>query len=70
MKDNSGPAFPTDFDMSSFKHDNQGMTLRQYFAGQAMNGILANGIDLPDSESLRVQAYQYADAMLKQGEGE
>lgn len=67
-----GPAFPADIqrrdpvttewgDMPP-----QGMTLRDYFAGQALAGMVAN----PDIEIMRPHeyasdAYLYADAMMK-----
>jgi len=52
-----GPAFPIP------DEGWPGMTLRDWFAGQALAGMLAN----PDSwpEDRGVAAYCYADAMLK-----
>jgi len=45
-----------------------GMTLRDYFAGQALAGILATGAGEGDDQHLRrviaYDAYAYADAML------
>lgn len=44
-----------------------GMTLRDYFAAKAMQGIFASG-NLPNSvtdEKLAATAYEVADAMLK-----
>lgn len=47
----------------------KGMTLRDYFAGQALAGVLANGDGKDDDQLLRViiatDAYGYADAMLE-----
>ena len=37
-----GPAFPTDFDMSTFKNANQGMSLRDWFAGMAMQEMIGS----------------------------
>ena len=57
-----GPAFP-----NSFEKPYQGMTLRDYFAAKAMQGMFASG-NLPKSvtdEELSAVAYQTADAMLK-----
>jgi hypothetical protein len=53
-----GPAFPT-----RYHEDMHGMTLRDWFAGQALAGMLAN----PDSWTgdRGVTAYRYADAMLR-----
>ena len=65
-----GPAFP------HFKTNEQGktelcpqggMTLRDYFAGQAMQGLMASG-NLPGDTTFDVLAeysYSNADAMLK-----
>jgi hypothetical protein len=40
-----------------------GMTKREYFAGQALIGLIANGMgSLPEATARR--CYQYADAML------
>ena len=45
------------------------INLRDYFAGQALAGILANGAGEDDSQTLRLiianDAYGYADAMLE-----
>ena len=61
-----GPAFPANhFDMAEGEH---GMTLRDYFAAKAMQGLLAgllaNGMDL-EWENISVNSYREADAMLK-----
>lgn len=58
------PAFPTNFNMSTFEHDNQGMTLRDYFAAAALQGIVANG-EWSSCESLVGDSYRVADAMLQ-----
>jgi len=57
-----GHAFPT-----SQIADSDGMTLRDYFAAKAMQGMFASG-NLPKSvqdDELSSVAYQMADAMLK-----
>lgn len=58
MKKDGGPAFPTD--------TLDGMTLRDWFAGQALAGMMAGKVweslvirDYPEAE-----AYRMADAML------
>lgn len=44
-----------------------GMTLRDYFAGQALFGLYANHgtMDLPQ-DAIAITAYSMADAMLKE----
>ena len=84
MSNNTGgPAFPVSalvynehgLDPTTIIHD--GMTMRDYFAAKAMNGILETAIDWfptykpPDEHSLAIFAdlaqdsYAIADAMLK-----
>ena len=41
----------------------EGMTLRDWFAGQALAGLIS--VDGLDAETASWQAYQYADAMLR-----
>jgi hypothetical protein len=42
----------------------EGMTLRDYFAAKAMQGLLASEFDAP-SDKFAAKAYALADAMLK-----
>lgn len=67
-----GPAFP--HDAGDFDNPNPGMTLRDWFAGQAIQGIMRT-IDeaaragrlrgvIPDQDTVALSAYQTADAML------
>jgi len=63
-----GPAFPRQ--PSEYTSGSQGMTLRDWFAGQALNGYLASWNDEipneffePDYVAGRV--YEFADAMIK-----
>jgi hypothetical protein len=63
-KDTGGRAFPQQFD------DQDGMTLRDYFAAKAMQGLLSNPsmIDRVDTECLiwiAQRSYEVADAMLE-----
>jgi len=45
---------------------NEGMSLRDHFAGLAMQGMIASAIDdWGYREELCEEAYKYADAMLK-----
>lgn len=52
------PAFPTPL------RSNDGMTLRDYFAAQAVQGLLASETNAP-LEVFAKQAYKVADAMMK-----
>ena len=58
-----GPAYPTP---AGVQH-NDGMTLRDYFAGQAMAAIIASVYCTPETIYTEVssRAYAQADAMLK-----
>ena len=62
-----GPAFPTAFQMHS-----KGMTLRDYFAAAALNGLLGNigfhvetDVESEIPNAIAKYAYEAADAMLK-----
>lgn len=62
-----GPAFPSHGSMGEVAH--QGMTLRDYFAGQAISGIATcnESDDYPeewDMDALARASYKLADAML------
>jgi hypothetical protein len=64
-KDNGGPAFPSMRDMRhnpDFDHE-EGMTLRDYFAAKAMQGLCANGST--KATEIAQAAYIVADAMLE-----
>ena len=65
-----GPAFPvpdTYHPNGQVEYGKPGMTLRDWFAGQALVGLLSGpaeeGAPTPDRKA--VVAYQIADAMLK-----
>ena len=66
------PAFPTglitDPRNGQVIGGSNGMTLRDYFAAKAMQGLLAgllaNGMDV-EFQSIAINAYHQADAMLK-----
>ena len=67
-----GPAFPHHH-CSYFGtgDDPSGMSLRDWFAGMALQGLLACPYDAPwkeDSQKVSTSAYEMADAMLKQRE--
>lgn len=56
-----GPAFPSPTDGML---DNEGMTLRDYFAAKAMQGFIAAG-RFQGHASCAADSYAMADAMLK-----
>ncbi|MFY0403313.1 hypothetical protein ACOMDP_11825 [Pantoea dispersa] len=58
-KETGGPAFPVPD--SEYQIQDTGMTLRDYLAAKAMQGMLANGIALGE---IPLYAYEIADAML------
>jgi hypothetical protein len=70
MKD-GGPAFPWEDDSPHGKVIGRGMTLRDYFAGQALAGSLGVVVGAPSSakdpkalQTVAVFCYAMADAML------
>jgi hypothetical protein len=60
---NGGPAFPSHGSMGEVVQ--QGMTLRDYFAAKAMQGLLADEAYGNDQNSTARWCYSMADAMLK-----
>jgi len=63
-----GPAFPVLSGGTHYDHDT-GMTLRDYLAAAAMQGMLASGeLDTTPFSTAAENAYCYADAMLKERE--
>ena len=62
-----GPAFPVGIE--AFGEDKTGMTLRDYFAAKAIEGLLAGGWrkqeGTPDVNEFTKRAYEFADSMLK-----
>ena len=65
-KKTGGPAFPV-FPDTGGGHAAafQGMTLRDYFAAKALEGLLANPDTAGDLMDFPRWAYTYADAMLR-----
>jgi predicted RNA polymerase sigma factor len=60
-QDTGGPAFPESGPRGQAV-GGEGMTLRDYFAAKAMQGILFEGLE---PEQTAKHAYDMADAMLK-----
>ena len=58
-----GPAFPV-CDAARI-HDLKGMTLRDYFAAKAMQGLLAGTLKSSDTSLIARDCYAMADSMLK-----
>ena len=56
------PAFPTGTGVTPYK---SGMTLRDYFAAKAMQGLMDAAMPMPE---IAQAAYQMADDMLKERE--
>lgn len=71
-KETGGPAFPGGrrFELGDGWQSEEGMTLRDYFAAKAMQGILSNPGQLDNvnedaAKWVTRDAYKVADAMLK-----
>lgn len=68
MKLTGGPAFPTLAD-NGHAMNQDGMTLRDYFAAKIVQAQVGNPMRLGDDEAHRLmaeRAYRVADAMLKE----
>lgn len=68
MKDDGGAAFPISRENEAWF--NVGMSLRDYFAAQALLGILSGpasreGVPMKEWFDIPEQAYKLADAMLE-----
>ena len=65
MKDTGGPAFPAQhFDLAEHEH---GMTLHDWYAGQALIGILARpAVNYRTADELAREAHALARSMLKE----
>ena len=64
--DDGGPAFPSDLVIGNAvtaKKPYDGMSLRDYFAGQALVGLC--GYEQQTWADIAVRAYRAADAMLE-----
>lgn len=67
-KDSGGPAFPAPVEPKtdwSLRDVTSGMTLRDWFAGKALQGLLASGDEQCEAFAEAAHySYAYADAML------
>ncbi|WP_320744137.1 hypothetical protein [Enterobacter mori] len=72
-KQTGGPAFPCDSiverdevgHLHGFEVSSGGMTLRDYFAAKAMQGIISSECNYGAFSDLASDAYSIADAMLR-----
>ena len=74
MKEDGGPAYPVidrthtvgGFnEIHDYRMESYGMSLRDYFAGQALTGLLAADTqERHDEEWMAVSAYSISDALL------
>lgn len=73
-KNTGGPAFPGNqySDCLTPSGYSEGLSLRDYFAAKAMQGIFGSGLAQPERQqhfdNIAVDAYLMADAMLKERE--
>jgi hypothetical protein len=72
MSNTGGPAFPCDpfaasepKNVAEAKRLAEGMTLRDYFAAKAVQGLLAGTLKSSDTSLIARDCYAMADAMLK-----
>ena len=65
-KEKNEPAFPTRFAQHT---DSHGMTLRDWFAGMALQGMLSDSAVRDIPEGFAATAYELADAMLEARNG-
>jgi ribonuclease I len=63
-QDNSDPAFPIQASEYGGHGSCFGMTLRDYFAAQALAGMTTDGWQANERQGMAVEAYRLADAML------
>lgn len=73
MKKDGGPAFPVQESVMSGGSPVpacSGMSLRDWFAGVAMQGIIANPTNRGSTRQVSFMAYATADAMLAEREKE
>ena len=60
-----GPAFPCEFGGTYQNRASEGISIRDYFAAKAMQGMMAYGqCNSMEAGPIAAFAYEYADAML------
>jgi hypothetical protein len=73
-KDKSGPAFPAEFvkykpmevgNNLPIMEKSPGMTLRDYFAAKALQGLLCDGNVRANIDAFAQSSYRLADAMME-----
>lgn len=71
--EDGGPAFPSEQGETS-KGWNQtyeaGLTKREWFAGMALQGLLANPSTILKQADIPELSFEYADSMIRAGKGE
>jgi len=67
MSEENNPAFPSSKVILGKTFDNEGMSLRDYFAAKALQGLLANPSHTLEDQEYSEAAYMLADAMLEAG---
>jgi len=68
MSEENNPAFPSSKVILGKTFDNEGMSLRDYFAAKALQGLLANPEHTWGESVYAKFAYKLADAMLESRE--
>lgn len=64
--EDGGPAFPFEYDGALGHCAEPGMSLRDWFAGMAMQGMYANNAGNYNFVGVATAAYFTADAMIKE----
>lgn len=68
--DDGGYAFPGSYSEKGEMNWYVGLTKRQWFAGMALKGLLANPSTILKQADIPELSFEYADAMLRAGKGE
>ena len=69
--DSGGAAFPTDGESQVATHlwHFSGLTKREWFAGMALQGLLANPSTILKQADIPELSFEYADSMIRAGKG-